>query len=429
MRGYLLCSTAVALAMTGGTALAPTGAVAAAGKGDALVAGVLAARDGKPLAGQAIKVYALPGEKQLRKLETGQSVKWTLIGAGKTAKNGQFTVKRNAKKIPAKTKVFDATVVASNKQGVVSVFDTSFETVGSAKKIRVVSDLVDAGDDQVVQVGEATAAGASPGGLVPTTDLVSRAEAKMPVRSTGAFAATKSGVPFLRLQAHPGAAAAAQAARVGKATKAKDPYTCNGGSTKLLKKHENRDTIVSSLHAKVGGHKSTFELSKGSDASLGTATKMGKVWSVGGGASRSLNSSTTWGTKKGPGNWNLKTRYTMGEYQNSLGEYGVCTRWKSLRPISHEGGAQSSKGTALKATKCRGYEKGAIVRLTDTRATRYEGGLSVAKVIGFDLSSTAGFSKSEQVVVKITKKKRKICGTNKYPGQHPKRLVVKKAKK
>lgn len=153
---------------------------------------------------------------------------------------------------------------------------------------------------------------------------------------------------------------------------------------------------------------------------------MGKVWKVGGVASRELSTTSKWATRKKAGNWELTTRYEMVLWEHMLTDVGVCVRWRSMKGGVHEGGAKSRKGTEPLAGYCRDYEKGSEISITDTRATRYEGGLSAPKLVGFDLNSTAGFSDSEQITVKITKKKRKICGTNKFPADQPKRVVVRK---
>lgn len=58
------------------------------------------------------------------------------------------------------------------------------------------------------------------------------------------------------------------------------------------------------------------------------------------------------------------------------------------------------------------------------RATTWSNGLSMNGLVGFDASSTAGYSGREKLK-NVIPDRRRICGTNRYPADHPSRVVVK----
>ena len=202
-------------------------------------------------------------------------------------------------------------------------------------------------------------------------------------------------------------------------------YCPDGLKVTLTAKHGNRQTAVSSIHATTNGHKTQFVLLNGSSASLGTAVRYGSAWSTGGTVSRRLITETGWGARTGAVSKVLQTRYTVASYKNTVGEYGVCSTYYTKKALSHEGGAESHDTALPKATYCRNDEKGGSLALIENRAVTWSNGLSMASIIGLDLSSRAGWSTGERLRVDITATGRKICGTNRLPGRQPTRVVVK----
>lgn len=199
----------------------------------------------------------------------------------------------------------------------------------------------------------------------------------------------------------------------------------DGAAITLLERHPKQRTLVSSLHANTDGHVSRFIASSGASSSLGTATTIKGGWQAAGKASKSMGLETGWGRRKKAGNWGMVTFYEMGTYEVSASEAGICTRWKKFKPIVHEGGTASRKVPVQQAGYCRPYQRDSKYKVHKSKAVSYEVGLGVKSIIGFNLSSTSGFSSDELIRVKITKKKRQICGIDKVPAQHPRRVVIK----
>jgi hypothetical protein len=210
-------------------------------------------------------------------------------------------------------------------------------------------------------------------------------------------------------------------------TASSGPFCQDGAKTTLLQSYSNRLTAVGSIHATTNGYKTQFTLTSGSEATLGTALNFGNEWFGGSVAvTRSLQSQTSWGAKTKAGHRILQTRYSAGRFETVIGDMGVCSSYQEVNAIAHEGGAESSAGTNPTATYCRHYEFGAGATFNQGLATSWTNGLSLENIVGIDTFSTAGYSTSEKITVEITDTDgRRICGTNKYPGQFPARVVVK----
>lgn len=417
--------SAVAVAAMLTTFNGPPGAVTGAEAGTGSVfTGELAQVDGEPLPERTVRLFAAPPVEAVTKMKVGAQRRSVDLGRTTTDDQGQFRL-AVTERVAASLKRgrFDATFVVVDGKGVVSGLVTTMETTKNG--VRIVPGLVKVRDQHTAKV---------PGGALRSTATLDESDEAATdfgvtaSRTSGTVTAAKAGgTPLVSLTAPNGSVDRPADTRM--LAKASDDYQCTDGhSMKLLKKHKNRLTAVNSIHANTDGHETQFILSRGADARLGAASKWGKTWTVSGGTSRSLNSETWWGKRTKAVNRVLQTRYTMGHYEEKLSERGSCVRWYSKRGVAHEGGAESNKANAMKVVQkyCRNYEKNGRLVLSRGRATNWSNGLSMAKFIGFDLEASAGYSSGEKIDVWITKPKRKICGANKLPADHPARVVVAK---
>lgn len=401
--------------------LAGTMSSASSATEEITLAGALSDSAGKPLTGHRVSMYVWPAESELAKMSEGDSLAVASVGTATTRSDGSFALVEGAPDPRTKAPgVYDVTVIAHDASGVVSTVETSMERTAD-RELKAIPGLHGgpAAENATVPRPAATA-----GPLASVS--APRAETNPAVRLTAA------GVPHLQMRTsgHAPSASLRTTDTVSTMTTQQDSgvdtMACSTGITrKLMSKHTNRLTAAGSIHATTNGHRTRFLLSNGSSATLGTAVKYGSSWSASGTVSRELQSETRWGERTGAVHRILQTRYTVGHYKVTVGEYGACSTYYKKTPIVHEGGAESSAGSNPTATYCRNYEKGGGMTLVKNKATNWTNGLSMASIIGFDVSSRSGYSTSEKLDVDITATGRKICGTNAYPADHPSRVVVK----
>lgn len=400
-----LFSSTVAVILVAQFGIAATPAVASLPA--PLFEGVLQRVDGSPISGKTVTMHIGPGEKQLSLMSEGDSFKLRSIGRATTGLDGTFQLPMpDSASTPSAPGIYDVTIVALDDGDLLSVAKTSVRATAGHAELMTIDALHSGQEEAAVGSGPSTTLSASMEG-----PKIESAPGKAPFITMTASTADgpDSGTP----QQDPTASSAA---------------VCQDGlKTTLLQSYSNRLTAVGSIHATTNGYKTQFTLSSGSEATLGSAINFGDGWGEANASiTRSLQTETEWGARTAAGHRMLQTRYSVGDFETVYGERGVCSSYRMMDAIAHEGGAEANAGSNPTATYCRNYEFDSKITMNEGFATSWHNGFSLENIVGIDVFSTAGYSTSEKIVVEITAPGgRKICGTDKYPGQFPARVVVK----
>ncbi len=324
--------------------------------------------------------------------------------------------------LPTRSGRYDALIIAGRIGESISVLQTTLVFDAKALRLSVAPELMqDSSDVDSLAVTDVVTEGTAVPSAPPEFIVAQPSPASSLLLSGG------GAIPevTLRLSAAPRPGTAQQDGRSISPIGA-EALASSGITVTRVKTYNGVLGYVGSIHASTNGYKATFSKTNSATASLGTAVKVGSSWSASGSISRSMGATTTWGSRTTAGNWVLGTYFTLAQYKNVVCDMGVCSTFYNIKPISHEGGAVSGTASRPTANYCRPYEKNSSQTLDRNAATLWSSGLKIGSIVGFDVTSQAGYSKNEKLRVEATASAgRDFCGTNRYPAQYPSRIVVK----
>ncbi|WP_215814497.1 hypothetical protein [Pimelobacter sp. 30-1] len=213
------------------------------------------------------------------------------------------------------------------------------------------------------------------------------------------------------------------------------PKNC---STTVAKDLGQRVTEVNAAGVGWAGATTDFEYTNGATSTLGVAVSVNGTmgsWSAGGSSSlqKQVDSTSTVGFPvKSTGYWHRKTyfRYKSYKIECWYSAYGVVKRTVryEARPSNFVGGA-TTVGVATPPTPPRGncapQEAGSRFARSSSTATTWSNGVALKNVLGVDLSSRTGYSKTAKITIEYTKAGW-ICGTQGDPGDTPRTLIARK---
>ncbi|WP_413451664.1 hypothetical protein AA0Y32_14965 [Georgenia phoenicis] len=384
-----------------------------------------------------VRLFILQPETEATQAQTtGPAVVANRAATVRTDASGRFSLPQSAvdpTALPAQSSRVDVAVIAGEPGGELSVFETTMVYNDVTGDLEIAPELTQPATDSdntattdMVPERVLVRPGNPPAGplTVPDAAAAPAAAAALPAQEVTVDAA---GVPHIQMSlvgVADDSQAVATSAGARSLSDASPSATVDGLSSTRVATYKRIPTYVGSIHATTNGYTAKFSTTTSANGSFGTAINMGRGWNAGGTVSRSMGITTSWGPRNTAGNWVLGTYYSTAKYKNTLCEYGACSTYHTIRAYMHEGGATSGAASAPTATYCRPYEKGAGVRLNKNAATTWNAGLKISSIVGFNVTSRAGYSNNEVLNITATAK-RNFCGTNTYPGNFPARIVVK----
>ncbi|MBB1245779.1 hypothetical protein GL263_19785 [Streptomyces durbertensis] len=186
------------------------------------------------------------------------------------------------------------------------------------------------------------------------------------------------------------------------------------------------------MHYQTGpsGAKATYRYSTSAEASLAVGmSKSGKFGTFSGNGSlkRSTSASIGFGTQGPKTGIRHYTMYKYGLYCNTSRSPGPDFTFYA-KPTSFAGGAKSVKSAYPKTPKrnCVPHKKGSDFVQDKSKMSSYSKGVKLDDVIGVDLTSQSGYTRSSSLKFEFPKAAQ-LCGTKGLPGNSPGLLVARGA--
>lgn len=396
-----------------------------------LAKGRLVHPDGTPAAGAIVTLYAMPVETAQKHYAEGASGVMAALGQYRTDRNGRYAaaVKRAALapfRDPGgnvNIQMFARDARGANIASIGFGVEPVEPITGAAAATRLGRSAIASSPLVPVAINDLT--------LTTPDKSVSANSTRMALVPPTAKA---TGDPATRM-GDPGNAPTKSWI---KPMSAKDSFVNGAGATgavasptlsvcmwNLVKDLGNRTVWVGGTYVKATGVTADLAYNNGASSSLGMGVSTsGKYGSFSASGTRSVASN---GSVDFPTNTGFQHDYTQFRY----GKYGYsCDSSPGFRKYNVQarywvGGATTyAPSLSPTANYCMPYQAGAKATQETSTAYEFSTGADISGAIGIDLSSRSGYSKAVKTVFTF-KSTRKLCGTNGYPGQSPKRLVAK----
>jgi hypothetical protein len=333
-----------------------------------VVFGTISTSSGAPLPGATVVLYAWPSQSVTASIKIGQVVPRTLVGQTVSSSTGSYSI------TPSNVAGLASSASAS---GIVNLeVDAMFQ--GHENAFFFPRHLVPSG---------------------PGMALAVASEAPIPQMSAQAADLTIYGVQAAA-SATPQAAAAPDIVCVGNTPIA----TWNNVGVNLGGEWSHLDSVTMK-----------FTYSTGSSSTLGSGVEAAGVigFSAGGTYTVGAGSSQNWQPENVSSGYNRKSNFTYTEYEDSCGN-------REAHVTSWDGGNSTTKVGFLPASMCEveyATPGEPTVTLDNTKAWTYSSGVSIAGIIGINLSAETGYNQdaSESYWFTDTAHTRYLCGRNGFP--------------